>query len=300
MSETTSGLRNRPKRLTTISDGGIIVKRATSPVRQAASRLPTAAAIRTNLTIVAFLGRMALRSRGFNDGLHRLIAQQRPQATGDLTEVRSGYDRTVAVARPIRRDDVEEPSGSSRHDADTVREHGGFIQRMGNEQDARTRLAPETQHLVSHEEPRLLIQGTERFIEEYQSRLQNQRSRDAHPLPHTPGELRRIAVGKVAEPGQFQRTIHQATRRLRIGAPALQAEGDVLLDGQPGTTGVVLNDDANSLGHETAYRNAVKQHFALRGRREPGDDLQQRRFAAAGRSHDGEEFTGLQGQVDRA
>src|SRR5512134_1326556 len=173
-----------------ISEGGITVKLGMTPRRQSASSSATARTMTQTRTIETLL---------MSHGPHRLAAQQLPDPAGELAERFAGDDGRVALAWPAGGDDVEEAPGARRHHADAVGEHGGLVQRVGDEQDGGAGLAPQAQQLVAHQQARLLVERAERLVEEDQARLEHQRARDAHALSHAAGELRRVGARELPQ-----------------------------------------------------------------------------------------------------
>src|SRR5207248_6528939 len=71
---------------------------------------------------------------------------------------------------------------------------------------------------------------------------------------------------------------------------AAQAERDVVPDVEPREARILLEHDADPGRDLAADRLALEADGAGARRRQPGERLQQRGLAAAGRSHDGDEF----------
>ena len=81
---------------------------------------------------------------------------------------------------------------------------------------------------------------------------------------------------------------------------AAQPERDVARDVEPRERRVFLEHDADAVRRLACDRRAFELDGALRGRRETGDQFEQRRLAAAGGTDDGEEFALPDVEVDRA
>ena len=79
-----------------------------------------------------------------------------------------------------------------------------------------------------------------------------------------------------------------------------QAEFDVLADIEPGEAGVFLEHHADAVGYGVLDRAAFELDFALRRRREARDQLEQRRFSAAGRTDHGEKLALSDFEIDWA
>jgi hypothetical protein len=144
-----------------------------------------------------------------------------------------------------------------------------------------------------------LIEGAERLVEEDEARLEHQRARDAHALAHAAGKLRRISVREIVEPHERQRFAHAALDLGGFGAVAAQAEGYVVPHCEPGKARVFLEDDADAGGDVTLHRPALEGNRAGARRRQPGQDFQQCRLAAAGRADDRHEFALGEVEIDR-
>ena len=147
---------------------------------------------------------------------------------------------------------------------------------MRDQEHGRAGLAPHPQQLVAHQQPRLLIEGAERLVEQDQARLHHQRAGNAHALAHPAGELRRIAGREIGQTDEAQYVAHARRALLAIEIRAAQPEGDVLGDGQPGEGGVLLEHDAHAVGRLARDRPAFEQHRALGRGREPRDDVEER------------------------
>jgi hypothetical protein len=61
---------------------------------------------------------------------------------------------------------IDEAAGPRRHDGYPIRQHGGLIQRMGDEDNGCASFAPDAQQLIAHQQPRLLIECPEWLIEQ--------------------------------------------------------------------------------------------------------------------------------------
>ena len=57
----------------------------------------------------------------------------------------------MALIKELSSDEIEEAPRPRRHDSDAVREHRGFVERVGDEQDRGVCPPPEAQHLVAHQ-----------------------------------------------------------------------------------------------------------------------------------------------------
>ena len=76
-----------------------------------------------------------------------------------------------------------------------------------------------------------------------------------------------------------------------------EAKADILLDGSPGQERGVLEDEADELAGVYG-RHAVDGDVALAHWAEAGDELEERGFATAGGTEEGDELAALDGEGD--
>src|SRR5262249_16692195 len=120
-----------------------------------------------------------------------------------------------------------------------------------------------------------------------------ERARDSDPLLHPAREVMRIGLGEFLELDQLE----LLERNLLALAPAdslhFQAEGDVAERGAPREQlGKVLEHHA-AVETMAGHRLAADADLAGAGSEEAGDDVEQRRLAAARRPDDADELGGL-------
>ena len=178
-------------------------------------------------------------------------------------------------------DDLDEAAGPCRHGADAVGQHGRLVERMGDQQHRRAGRAPESQHLVAHQKPRLRVERAERFVEQDEARLQHQRARDADALPHAAGELRRIGSGEIHQPHEGERIVDPAAHLRCRRALSPQAESGVVPHRQPGKAGVFLKHHADAVGNLAGDGAPFERHRAGGWLLQTGEYLEQGRLAAA-------------------
>ncbi len=147
---------------------------------------------------------------------------------------------------------------------------------MGDQEDGGPGLAPQPQQFLAHDQPGLLVERAERLVEQNESRLGDQRAGDADALAHAAGKLRRIALRKCGQAHHRQRLLHACGDLRGRQAGLVQAEGDVVGDGQPGKAGVLLEHHADAFGHRTGYRAAFEGDGATARLRQPGDHFEER------------------------
>jgi hypothetical protein len=170
---------------------------------------------------------------------------------------------------------------------------------VSDEEDRRPGLPPQLEELLAHQQPGLLVERAERLVEQDQARLHDKGTSDTDALAHAAGELRRIALSKIGEAHDPQGARDPPTAfhlgKLRFA----QAEADVALDGEPRDRSVLLEHDADAVGHAAVDRPALEGDRALGRGGEPGDQFEQGRLAAARRPDHGKELALAQVEVER-
>ena len=86
------------------------------------------------------------------------------------------------------------------------------------------RCLPEAQHFILHPHAGEGVERAERFVEEKDFRMIDQRSRQGDALGHAAGKMMRISIGKCFEPDEAHEVVHFAsffaqTLRARRGRP---------------------------------------------------------------------------------
>src|SRR5262249_52980987 len=77
-------------------------------------------------------------------------------------------------------------------------------------------------------------------------------------------------------------------------------ERDIVPYVEPGESRIFLEHDADPLRHGAGDRSSIHLDRARRRRKQPGDDVQQRALAAAGRSDHADELAAPEIEVERA
>nr|BFE71521.1 hypothetical protein GCM10020092_048220 [Actinoplanes digitatis] len=153
--------------------------------------------------------------------------------------------------------------------------------------------------LGAHLQPQLRVEVGQRLVHEHQRRLEHHRPGDGHPLLLPAGELAGQLAGLVLQVHQAQRLVDPAAD-LRAGYPAhLEAERDVAADRQVREERVVLEHHAEAapLRRQHVEPRLVLPDAAAGQRQQPGQAVQRRRLAAAGRAEQGDELAPLDRQV---
>src|SRR5439155_26547464 len=116
---------------------------------------------------------------------------------------------------------------------------------------------------------------------------------------HAARELPRILRAVVPQPDQTQVLLHDLSPPRRGHARDAQAEGDVLLGGQPRKErGVRVLEEHDAIPARARDGCAVEPQVTVRRRLEAGQDVQQRGLAAATRPEEAEQLALADVEVD--
>ena len=168
---------------------------------------------------------------------------------------------------------------------------------MRDQQYGRAGGPPDLQQFVTHDQPRLRVERAKGLVEQDHARLHHQRPRDADALAHAARKLNRIGLGEIDQPHQPQRIVEPARDLRCLDAVAAQAEHDVVGDVEPGKGRILLEHDADALGHAAIERATFEQHLSAGRLRQAGEHVEQRRLPAAGRADHRIEFAPPQAQL---
>jgi hypothetical protein len=150
-------------------------------------------------------------------------------------------------------------------------------------------LAPQIEQQVTHDLARLRVERAERLIHQQNLRIADQHLRQPDALALAAGQHVRVAIAERSQADAGQPALRPLARLGRRRTRRLQADGDVFQRGLPGKQRVGLEQVAG-LAVERGQFGAEYVGAAGRGRHQPGGDIEQRGFAAAGRPDDGHEF----------
>src|SRR6185369_16886110 len=146
------------------------------------------------------------------------------------------------------------------------------------------------------------VDGAEGFVHQQHVRAARERAGDGDPLLHPSRELPRIVALEAAQLDQGDEIARPPIDLGARQAPAhLEAVGDVALHGLPREERArVLLEDVHELGRRLGHRPRIEPRLPRCRRQQAGDDLQQRRLAAARRPDDRDERAALDLQRDAA
>jgi|APMI01.1.fsa_nt_gi hypothetical protein len=176
---------------------------------------------------------------------------------------------------------------------------------MGRENECRTGVLIDVTHQVQNALPRSPIKVGSRLISEYNARVGHERASNGHALTLPTGKLVRSVARVFAQPNHGQVARNPFCSLLSRHLGHLQKRVlDVLFGGQDRKQIKGLENEAD--GSRTHLRKFVGRlpghilpfnfHSTLAWCIDAPHDIQQRRFAASGRSGDRHEHTGLNGQ----
>src|SRR4030095_15210895 len=143
---------------------------------------------------------------------------------------------------------------------------------------------------------RLSTERTERFVHQDYRRLVGERADNRSAFAHPAGQLGRIIFFKAGEAGKVDEVAYLS---LAVGARialGIKAKADVFFHGEPWEKFAFLRHIADSRV-EPAHFIALATQATRRDRGKSGDQLEQRGFAAAARSDDGDKLRGSAFQI---
>ena len=155
-------------------------------------------------------------------------------------------------------------------DGNLIRQNKGFIQTVGNKQDACLLFLLNAEQFTLHLFPRKVVKGRKGLIHHDKGRMIRQCACNGRSVLHATGKLRRKGFFKASQAHH----INNALNLLRLYFLSFEAKGNILRDAQPGHEPRLLEDKGRLM------RNAKENLPAVR-RLKPADDAQQRRLSAA-------------------
>ena len=168
---------------------------------------------------------------------------------------------------------------------------------MGHENDRDVDVVPDLQQVVLHLGAGLRIQCAEGFVHQQHPRLGRKGAGDRDTLLHAAGKLAGVVVRIFFQTDDVQPLQRHVFGAVAADAAHFQREHDVLLDRQPREQGVFLKHHS-ALRARFRDRFAVQQDFSGSRGFKPGQNPDQRRFAAAGGTDDRKKFAVMQPETD--
>ena len=167
---------------------------------------------------------------------------------------------------------------------------------MGDQDGGEALGQPQAPDLVLKGEAGQGVELAEGLVQEEEPGPVDQGAGQGGALGHAARQGRRVGVGEVPQPHQLQGRGDAAPIDLEA-PPGLGAEGDIVPHGPPRQERGVLEDEG-PLGRRTGDRLAIDEDLSPAWRLQARQEAQDRRLAAAGLAHQGDEFAGVHPQVD--
>ncbi len=177
-----------------------------------------------------------------------------------------------------------------------IRDVEGLLLVVGDENRRDAEVVVSVAKPTAEFETDFCVQSSKWFVEKKIFRIDGENACEGDALPLPAGKLRRKAFGDPVELDEIEQEIDffadllfRRAFRTRFRA---EAEGDVLEDGKMAEEGVMLEDETDAAGgrRDVPCGHAVADDVSAVGCFESGDDAKERRFAAAGRAEQGDEF----------
>src|SRR5436309_12171971 len=112
---------------------------------------------------------------------------------------------------------------------------------MGNKEYGGAACLPESQDFILHPHASKSVERAERFVEEENFRVVDERSRESNALGHAPGKMVRVSVAKRFEAHEAHEFVHLSSF-LAQHSTRDEAGLDVATNGEPGKQIWVLKD----------------------------------------------------------
>src|SRR5579864_2067952 len=156
---------------------------------------------------------------------------------------------------------------------------------------------PDALQFVVQQVASLSVKCGEGLVHQQHVGLGGQRARQSHTLPHSARKLMDVAVLELRQMNQAEVVVALPFSLRFANALHPHSEFDVLADSEPRKKSKFLEDQDAVC--PWALNGAPVQKHATRGLRlQASNQMQERRFAAARRSHDAEKLTGFDFEVD--
>src|SRR6202022_174250 len=163
----------------------------------------------------------------------------------------------------------------------------GFLSDVRDEKNRFLFALPDAHEIGAHLHAGKEIERAKRFVHVDDVRICGKGARNFHALTHAAGKLARVGIFKAVQAHHVDVT---GNRAFSLGRPKpAQTEPDILDHVQPRENAVLL-ENKNAPRVRTRHGLSIHQHFT-RGRiKESSDDVEERRFPAAARTDQTNEF----------
>src|SRR6185312_39240 len=170
-----------------------------------------------------------------------------------------------------------------RHHDDPRRQVDRLGDAVRDERDRQTRVAPPCGELVVHPVAAELVEGAERLVEQHERRAGDERACDRRAHSHAARQLARERAGEAVEADAGERRVDGGIRLRARRAGEVERQPDVGANARPWHQRRRLEHAADPMrvAGRGRHRRAPPFDRALGWRVEPGDEIEQRRLAAA-------------------
>ena len=153
--------------------------------------------------------------------------------------------RAAAVTRPIKsdRDGTFNPPRALGHDDNAVAHVDRFVDVVCDEQHGGAARLPEMKHFILHTHTGKSVERAERFVEQEDFWIIDQRSRQGDTLGHSAGKIVWVGAGKTLEAHHPHELIHLMPLLVQDAARD-EAGLDIAADGEPWEKIRILKDKA--------------------------------------------------------
>ena len=169
------------------------------------------------------------------------------------------------------------------HDGDAVAHRHRLDLVVGDVDGRRAEVALELRDLGAHLHAELRVEVRERLVHQERGRLAHDRPAHRDPLALSAGERARLALEEGVEAEHPRRLLHPLVDLVLVHLLQLQAEGDVVVDGEVRVERVALEDHRDvAVARRDVVDDAVADlELTLGDVLEPGDHPERCRLAAA-------------------
>src|SRR5262245_26736097 len=186
-------------------------------------------------------------------------------------------------------------SRTGRQDEDPVREVYGLLDVMGHEHDGVALFRKYPEQLVAHAQVQERVEGGERLVHVEDLGLHDERARELRPLQHSARQFVRVARLETFQPDHGCVVLGE---RLAVAMHvALEAAHQVLLNRETAKHPAKLGDQ-DALRARPGFLRTVDRDAALVRAHESRDDIEQRRFSAAGRTDERHQLAVAHAEAD--
>ena len=183
---------------------------------------------------------------------------------------------------------AELPDAAPEQQGGALRERGGFVAVVGDEQDGRRRTVEGSPQVRDEVGPGGGVQPGERLVEQQHPRPDGESSGDGHALGLAAGQRACVPIGEVRDPERVEPGPGESTGPGPAHPAQPQAGGGVVEHGGSLQDGTLQHGRDRGAQLRRRHRPAVEEHFVARGRRlEAGESPKQRGLPGAVRAEHG-------------